>query len=97
MASQLDSGALKDHLQRYVASLAQATRLFEASGDPLALDVILENTEAIEALTVELRRRARLRTTSYAPPLEKNLEGLLAEFHRRQARASESAGLPPAS
>jgi hypothetical protein len=92
VASQAGTGALKDHLQRYVNSLGQATRLFEESGDPLSLDVIQDNCGAIQAIVVELQARAG-RDSGYAPIPDMHLEELTREFLRR--RMAESSGGAP--
>jgi hypothetical protein len=94
VASQLDAGVLKDHLQRLIASQGQAMRLFEESGDPLALDVIAENTESIWRLTKELQRRSK-GPGAYQPVPDKHLEELTTKYLRQTAAAR--GALPPTS
>lgn len=68
-------------------------RLFEATGDPLALDVILENVDAIVTLARELRLRIQYNPTAYSP--EPKVEKLMDEFNRR--KAAQAVGPWPAS
>lgn len=87
-ASRASAGELKDSLQQYVNSIGQATRIFEEGGDPVALDVIIENLVTVRVLAVELRSR---KSEGYQPAPDAHLEKLTQEFLRRQA---ERAGAP---
>jgi hypothetical protein len=92
VAASANVGQLKDELQRYVNSMGQATRLFEENGDPLALDVILENVSTITVLTTELKRRAD-QGAGYAPVPDQRLQGLLERYLQQQQR--QAAVAPP--
>lgn len=80
IVSGLGSGALVDYLKRYTNSLGNSVRHFEDTGDPLALDVIQENTEAVALLAQELRNRVK----DFTPPApDFHLQMLVREFERR--------------
>ena len=78
------SGPLVDWLQQYVNSIGTATSTFAKEGDPVMLDVITDNVDAISAITTELASRQK-QDSVYIPAPDANLERLTAEFLRRQA------------
>lgn len=82
VASSMNTGALVDFLVTYANSLASAVDVFKTEADPIALDVVDENTAAINVIVAELRTRTQGRL-SYLPAPDPHLERLLSEYARR--------------
>ena len=83
----MNTGSLVDFLQRYVNSIGAATALYAQSGDPLALDVVLDNNAAIDVIIYELKSRQK-EGTAFAPPPDLHLQELTEKFLKRQAERS---------
>ena len=79
--SELASGALVDHLKRYVNMAGTAARVFEDTGDPSALDSAVEAGEALLVVARELLGRTP--EAAYAPRMNLHLQELVDEFLRR--------------
>lgn len=88
VASSANAGQLKDELQRYVNSAGTAIRMFEETGDPLALDVVLENTAVLTVLATELKNRAD-QGTGYAPVPDARLQGLLDQYLKKRQQVAQ--------
>lgn len=80
----MNSGALKDYLRQYVNSIGTATAMFADNGDPLALDVIRENVEAIDTLAAELQTRVKA-GAAFTPPPNAHIGSLLDTYLKRKA------------
>lgn len=85
----MNTGSLVDFLQQYVNSIGVSTSLFAQQGDPLALDVILDNCEAISTIAAELQVRTRDRNP-YTPVPNQHLQALTEEFLKRQGASPSS-------
>lgn len=93
VAASMNSGALVDFLQMQVNSVGTATAMFAETGDPVSLDVILENNQAIETIVKALQ--ARKKDSPYSPAPDAHLEKLKDIYlSRRASSVASSAQIP---
>lgn len=90
VASSMNTGALVDFLKQYVNSIGQATVVYAENGDPVALDVIGDNTTAIDVIVAELRSRQK-EGRGFAPPPEPHIQELTEKYLRRRALREQLA------